>query len=297
MCVLTPLGNCRWNVISYLSDAPYFGAVMRCSTILSTLGAVFLAVSGPATAQSLEGIVEAHVLPGSRLADGGHLAAIELRLAPGWKTYWRSPGEGGIPPQFDWDSSLNVATVAPHWPVPEVYWQNGLRSIGYEAVVTVPIRVTPDTANQPITLSGDMLIGVCEEVCVPVTLRIDAELPPVAAEMHPRISAALSDRPLTADEAGVATVACRIEPIEDGMRVAYSVAMPPMGGTEEAVVEFADPTVWVAEASADRDGGELTVIADLVPSHAAPFALSRENLRLTVFGNGGAVDIRGCSAG
>lgn len=292
---MTPLENCRRNVISYCSAASYFGGMLRNST---TLVAAFAALTAaPLGAQSLDAIVEAQVLPGSRMADGEHLAAIELRLAPGWKTYWRAPGEGGIPPQFDWDASTNVATVAPHWPVPQVYWQNGLRSIGYDTVVTVPIRVTPDAAGQPMTLSGDVLIGVCEDVCVPVTLRIDAVLPPVATEMNPRISAALSDRPLTAGEAGVATVACRVEPISDGMRVAYSVDMPSMGGTEEAVVEFADPTVWVAEASADRDGGALTVIADLVPSDAAPFALSREDLRLTVFGDGGAVDIRGCSAG
>lgn len=260
-------------------------------------GALALSLSGPSVAQSLENIVEAHVLPGARMASGGHMAAIELRLAPGWKTYWRSPGEGGIPPDFDWSGSDNVHTIRPHWPVPEVYWQNGLRSIGYESVVTVPIAVTPNNESHSITLSGDMRIGVCEEVCVPVTLRIEAVLPNETGDMNPRITAALSDRPLTADEAGVMEAVCEIAPISDGMRVAYRVAMPPMGGVEEAVVEFADPTVWVAEPSATRDGNRLRVVADLVPNSAAPFAMAREDLRLTVFGTGGAVDIRGCSAG
>ncbi|MEL6644513.1 MAG: protein-disulfide reductase DsbD domain-containing protein [Pseudomonadota bacterium] len=271
----------------------------RLSSIASAcLGAAFACFAPAAsTAQSLDGIVEAHVLPGARLASGGHMAAIELRLAPGWKTYWRSPGEGGIPPDFDWSGSQNVAMIQPHWPVPEVYWQNGLRSIGYQSVVTVPILVMPDVAGGEISLSGDMRIGVCEEVCVPVTLRIEAVLPAVTGDMNPRIAAALSDRPMTADEAGVGAVTCKIAPIADGMRVTYSVAMPVMGGQEEAVVEFADPTVWVAEPSARRDGGQLLVVAELVPSDAAPFALARDDLRLTVFGNGQAVDIRGCSAG
>lgn len=293
---LTPLRFCRRNVISHRRAASYFGAMTHKPTIFA--GAILaLWAAAPLTAQSLDDIVEAQVLPGARLEAGTHLAAIELRLAPGWKTYWRSPGEGGIPPHFDWSDSSNMAAIAPHWPVPQVYWQNGMRSIGYDTVVTVPLQVTPGARGEAITLAGDMMIGVCEEVCVPVTLRIDAVLPPEEASVNPRISAALSDRPMTVGEAGVGAVTCQITPISDGMRVAYSVAMPSMGGTEEAVVEFADPTVWVAEASAKRDGGELTVVADLVPAEAAPFSMSRDDLRLTVFAGGTAVDIPDCSAG
>ncbi len=271
-----------------------FGAMMFRPLISAAIGCFVLVQ--PSVALDLEEIVTARALPGAPQPDGTHIAGLEIQLAPGWKTYWRQPGEGGIPPRFNWADSENIGVIEPHWPVPEISWQNGIRSIGYEGRVTIPLRVSPSAEGAPMRLAGEIQIGVCEEICIPVTLRINTDLGG-GVELVPALAAALSDRPMQPAEADVREVACEITPVADGMRVVYSVSMPALGGEEEAAIEFADPAVWVTEPVASRDGGELSVSAELVPPETAPFSIARQDLRLTVFGASGAVDIQGCSAG
>ena len=89
-------------------------------------------------------------------SDGTRTAALHLDLAPGWKTYWRAPGDAGIPPRFDWRGSSNVGTVAITWPTPSVFDQNGMRSVGYEDVLTIPLRIEPRTPGEPVRLRAKM---------------------------------------------------------------------------------------------------------------------------------------------
>jgi DsbC/DsbD-like thiol-disulfide interchange protein len=224
------------------------------------------------------------------------VAALHIRLAPGWKTYWRSPGEAGIPPTFSWDGSQNLSAVRFQWPVPEVFETNGLRSIGYRDELVLPIFATAADPGRPIRLVGEMQLGVCDEVCVPYSLTIAAELP-VAGGTDPVVRAALADRARTAAEAGVAGVACAVEPIRDGLRLTAAIRLPSQGAGEVVAVETGSPGVWVSQSEGRRDGGTLTASVDLVPPEARPFALDRSQIRLTVLGPGRAVDIRGCPAG
>jgi len=170
-----------------------------------------LTAVAPALANPADGVVDLEILPGWRSADGTHMAALQLTLAPGWKTYWRVPGDGGIPPRFAWDGSQNLSGVGFQWPVPDVYRINNLRSIGYEGIVVIPVQLAVTNADAPVQMVGQMQIGVCEEICVPVMLDFDATLL-VSRERDPAIVAALIDRPRTAREAGVGAVACAIEP-------------------------------------------------------------------------------------
>ena len=248
-----------------------------------------------ATAQTLPDVVaEADVIPGWRTEAGTHMAGLRIRMAPGWKTYWRAPGDAGIPPQFGWAGSRNIESVRFAWPVPEIFEQNGMRSIGYSGQVILPMEVTPDAPGAPITLSAQVHIGVCEVVCIPMTLDVAHVLPPEATRPDPAIRAALADRPLDRDEARVSGVECRIEPIKDGLRLTARIDMPVMGGGETAVVELTDRLVWVAETETRREGTGLYAVTDLVPEEAQPFVLNRSALRFTVLSSGGAVDIRGC---
>ena len=130
---------------------------------------------------------------------------VRISLAPGWKTYWRAPGDAGIPPQFQWDGSQNVATAQFHWPTPGVMNQNGLRSIGYDKDVVIPVELTVPDAGAPARLRGGVLIGVCQDICVPMSFDFDAILP-VSGARDRAILAALADRPKTQAEAGIGTV-------------------------------------------------------------------------------------------
>lgn len=252
-------------------------------------------LTSPAIAQVPDNVVEGDLLTGWRGADGTHTAALRLRLAPGWKTYWRTPGDGGIPPRFDWATSENISSVSMHWPTPQVFWQNGMRSIGYDEALILPLRFRTDDPEAPIVIDGTVEIGVCEEVCVPVMLEIGGVLPADAATRDGRIAAALADRPMTREEAGVRSVSCEIEPIKDGLRLTATLDMPRIGSDENMVVEAGDPTLWVSDGVATRLDSGLTATVEIVPPDMKPFPLERSKLVFTVISGAQAVTVEGCS--
>ena len=245
---------------------------------------------------SLSDVAEVTVLPGWRTANGTHIAAIRIALAPGWKTYWRSPGEIGIPPRFSWRGSRNLASVQIHWPTPKISYTNGLRSIGYSGVTIVPIELTPKGNDQgTIALRGAIEIGVCREICVPMVVNIRIDLPQ-AGLPDAEIQASLANRPATASEAGVRSVTCEVESISDGLRITARIDIPDMGSEELAIFELPDKSIWISQAQTTRRGRNLSAIVDFVPANGAPFLLNRSDVRITILGERGAVDIKGCSA-
>lgn len=102
-------------------------------------------------------------------------AGIVVDMDDGWKTYWRNPGDGGIPPSFDWRRSRNIADVAVQFPLPTRHTDASGEAIGYFGVVVFPLLATLRDAAQPGVLGLDMFLGVCKEVCIPVSF--EANLP------------------------------------------------------------------------------------------------------------------------
>jgi DsbC/DsbD-like thiol-disulfide interchange protein len=251
--------------------------------------------AAPALATTQDEVLQASLRAGWQTEGGTHMAALDLVLAPGWKTYWRSPGDAGIPPQFDWSGSENVKSVRIHWPAPQVFETNGMRSIGYHDRLILPLEVTAIDPGQPVRLSVAMDLGVCDDICLPASFAVTGDLAPPGAP-DAGISAALAARAATAKEAGVGRVACTVDAIDDGLRLLARIALPDPGLPEVVAVETGDPAVWVAEALVERQGGELVAVTELVPPDGAPFALDRSGVTLTILAGGRAVEVRGCPA-
>lgn len=256
-----------------------------------------LAFTLPAGATPYDGAVKLEILPGWRLADGTHVAGLRLKLADGWKTYWRAPGDAGIPPLFDWRRSKNLSNAEIIWPTPEVFSQNGMRSVGYKKDVILPVRITPSRGADNIRLRGQVDIGICKDICVPSRLKFDATLPANTVKPVPAIAAALAARPYSRDEAGVLSVRCVLTPQDQGFGLTATVRMPSAGGTEYAVVETNNPQIWVHEATTSRRGNDLTIKTELVHVAAESFFIDRSAIRITVLGSKHSVDIRGCVSG
>lgn len=249
--------------------------------------------TSPAQAQIPDDVATLDVRPGWRQSNGTHMAALDIDLAEGWKTYWRSPGDGGIPPRLMLEPNPNIRSVRIAWPVPQVFFQNGLRSVGYTNGVVLPLAVQTLSKSAPATLKGRIEIGVCEDICIPVTFPIDIELPATGKD-DPTIRAALADRPIPGRDAGVSSARCSVIPIADGLRVSATVEMPQLAKTEATVLELMGQQVWISEAETERSGTRLVATAEMVPPDGQPFALDRSTVRITVIGGGRAVDIRGC---
>jgi len=252
-----------------------------------------LATSAAAFTQA--DLVQAELLPGWRNDDGRHMAALAITLAPGWKTYWRSPGEAGIPPLLDFGGSGNLQSVRLHWPSPDVFDVNGLQTIGYHDRLILPIEMTPDQAGQPIDIRLNVDLGVCRDICVPAQLNLTAILPS-QSKADPVIRAALASGPISAKDAGLTKIDCAVAPIKDGLTMTTRISMPSLGPDEAVVIEPADGTIWVSQSNVRRDGATLTATTELVPPHGAPFALDRSTLRITIVGQSGAVEVTGCPA-
>lgn len=261
----------------------------RCLAVLSLLAAT------PSFASDTTGLARVELRPGWRMADGSHMAALHIVLEPGWKTYWRAPGDVGIPPQFDWSGSGNIASVQASWPTPDVFFEQGMRSVGYKSEVVIPLHITARSAAPRIRLSGKMQIGVCKDICIPANLSFQATLPATATRPDPMIAAAMTDRPYTASEAGVRRVSCTFQPAQDGGVVLHAaIDMPSAGGPEHVVIEAGNPNIWVAEPDSRRSGDVLHSATRMMHVDGRSFLLDRSALRFTVIGTARAVDIQGC---
>lgn len=116
-----------------------------------------------------------------RLLDGGrdgsdYLAALEISLAPGYLTYWRSPGDAGFAPVLDWSASKNIADVSVSWPAPERLLEADSIVYGFHNQVILPLRITPKVAGEAVKLNLSLQYGVCKDICIPVDAKASLAL-------------------------------------------------------------------------------------------------------------------------
>jgi len=124
---------------------------------------------------------------------GGRMfrAGVEIKLKEGWKTYWRYPGDSGVPPVLDFSRSQNVKAVTVLYPAPTRFPDGaGGNSIGYKDVVTLPLHVVPQDAAKPVTLNLKLDYAVCEKLCVPAEAKLELLLTGVANANDATLSAA-----------------------------------------------------------------------------------------------------------
>lgn len=121
------------------------------------------------------------------------IAGIELEMPPGWKTYWRNPGDAGIPPSFDWSQSGNVAAASVLYPAPRRLVDKSGTTIGYMDRVTFPVRIDVKDASQPVTLRVTVGYGVCKDICVPGEAQLAIDIDTAASLTLPAALATALD--------------------------------------------------------------------------------------------------------
>lgn len=257
--------------------------------------ALIACLAGAAPALAQPDVLEANLRAGWTLDNGNQMVAFQMTLLDGWKTYWRAPGDSGIPPYFDWAGSRNVKSVKFHWPRPEVFTVGGLQTIGYSHELILPVEVVPMDPSQPVELKAAVDLGVCSDICVPVSFAVAAQLPRPGAKDE-AIGSALRKRPSTAREAGVASAHCTISPNAKGLTLTAVLTVPSAGGDEVVVVESGVAGVWVSPADVTRTGRELRAVVDMVGPGGAPIALQRDAILVTVLGKHRAIEVMGCAA-
>jgi DsbC/DsbD-like thiol-disulfide interchange protein len=146
--------------------------------LLPALG-LLLALYGPAAAADwVAGAKSQTRLIDGGFHDGARYAGAQVRLSGEAVTYWRDPGEAGVPPTFDFAGSDNVAEAEAVYPQPERIDEEGQQAFGYRADVLFPIRVAPVDPRKPITLALNLDYAVCEKICIPAHAQLSLILPP-----------------------------------------------------------------------------------------------------------------------
>jgi DsbC/DsbD-like thiol-disulfide interchange protein len=124
------------------------------------------------------------------------LGGVAVQLDPGWKTYWRTSGDSGVPPCFDFSKSDNVEAVTVLWPAPTKFDDGaGGFSLGYHDQVVLPLRIVPKVNDKPVTLRANINYAVCEKICIPVEASTELTFASVASTEDSVLFAALDTVP------------------------------------------------------------------------------------------------------
>jgi len=158
------------------------------------------------------------------------LGGIAFQLQDGWKTYWRTPGDSGVPPRFDFSKSDNVEAVTVMWPAPRQFDDGaGGTSLGYKHQVVLPLRIVAKNPDKPLTLRADINYAVCERLCVPVEAKAELTFASVASTEDGALTEALNAVPKPANLGDPNPVTIR-DVKRDGNNVLVDVATPETKG-------------------------------------------------------------------
>ncbi|MDN5000204.1 protein-disulfide reductase DsbD domain-containing protein [Bradyrhizobium sp. GCM10027634] len=181
-----------------LTRVPLHAAIAVATTLLASSVAT-VAHADDASPWQRDGHSAVRLLAGSR-SGAVLLGGIAVQLQPGWKTYWRTPGDSGVPPRFDFSKSDNVEAVTVMWPAPQKFDDGaGGHSIGYHDQIVLPLRIVAKAADKPVTLRAEINYAVCEKLCIPVEANVELGFNNVASTEDANLRTALDTVPKPAN--------------------------------------------------------------------------------------------------
>ncbi|MCY4300663.1 MAG: protein-disulfide reductase DsbD family protein [Aestuariivita sp.] len=264
--------------------------------VLIPITLLFLGSARVESAQtSLQDIIDFDILDGGSPSPKTFRAGFRIDLATGWKTYWRTPGEAGLPPHIDFSKSTNLKTQNIIWPSPQIFYENDLRFYGYEDELVLPIDFLPVDPEVPIRLKGEIGIGVCKNICIPATFAFDYSLDP-DRPAHPAVAAAYAKRPLSASEANIEDVICQFTPLKRGLKVTTEIHIPGTDPETLAVIEPNYPHIWSFDTTTEHRDETLIASSIFMHERLVNFAVDRSKIRITIIGDNHAIEINGCGA-
>ena len=240
------------------------------------------------------GLKSVDIIRGWRQSDDIHIAAINIKLEDGWKTYWRVPGIGGIAPMLNWEKSKNIKNISQIWPTPNIYNEYGLQTIGYKDELLLPLQIQPIDKKQPIHLSITIDFGICSDVCVPIQTSVEEKLPERTSFGKKNILDTLEKTILSGNKSLFKIVKCNIIPIKDGFEVnAFFEGLTSFDKDTLGVVEYpVKQNGWINQKASLVSGNQLNVHATVY--NKSIHFIDRSDLTLTIFTKNKAFEFGGC---
>lgn len=180
------------------------------------------------------------LLAGTNRGGNGPLrAGIEIKMEPGWKTYWRYPGDSGVPPHFDFSGSDNLKSATVLYPAPHLFNDETGQTLGYKDRVILPLAVLPQQQGKPVRLRVKIDYAVCEKLCVPAEGRAELTLAATNSTQDSALAAAEARVPKQVTTAQLGLTARRVT---NGTKsLVYVDLGAPAGNPVELFVEGPTP--------------------------------------------------------
>ena len=241
------------------------------------------------------GLVSAKITDGWIEKDQKLIFGLKIDLNKNWKTYWRLPGNAGLKPLFTFDKSENVFAAKIMWPSPIIFGEENLSSIGYKDSVLLPLEVTPIDTSKPIKLEIQADIGLCEDVCIPVTLNVSYFATPGQNQENYEILGAILSEPIKSDDIGFQPPQCIIKNGELIMGFNEKNVKTGIENIELFVIEVGSSVFYVNSKKAYVFDDRITVSTKNSVETELPGVISRETVKTTIIGSNQSLEFVGCS--
>jgi len=229
--------------------------MLRAATLISVTLATAPAFAAATAWQELTPGARVRLISSDALADGATVAGIELQLPEGANTYWRIPGDSGIPTEIDLSASTDVSAPELLWPYPRIENTGGYRDLVYRGSIVLPVRLK---AGPGAMLDASLMLGVCSDICVPVkahlSLPLDFTKPDAAQSI--RLDQALADAPAAWDQPNGPFGAVTVSADDKSLEIA---APDPAIDPNSVIADVGDPAILFSAPQKSPDGAIWTL--------------------------------------
>lgn len=256
------------------------------------IAALCLAAAGaPCAAQpAQEGASAWSAAPKSRarlvsaglVENGVHRAGVEIALEGNALTYWRNPGDAGVPPDFDFSGSSNLAQATVSYPAPERHDEDGSEVFGWRRSVIFPLAVRAKEADKPVTVTLNLRYAACEKICIPSEGRMVLTFAP-AQKPSPHAARIEEWMARAPKPAALSNASFTLEPLAGMDKPAWRVRVTPPEAGSDLFAEGQDG--WFFDTRASTGGGFKLVLSERPPGGA-----NVTSVRLTLRRPSGAVE-------
>ena len=292
-----PSGRVRgYNVAMILSAHRIAECLRHAAALVAGLAGV-LSIA-PASAQQGDGWVEGEFARSRLVADyvnlptegpGTIFLGWEVVMPPGWKTYWRTPGEAGRPPVFNWQGSINLATADVLFPLPERFELFDVQNLGYAERLLLPIRIMPAIPGAPISVKATVDFLICKDICVPMKAEYQLDLPVAdAAEIRSAMaddiyaSVAMVPRSPQKSANGMAVRGARVYGPAGNQRLTIDIEGPELLSAADVFVEAGPGVMFDAPRRALVGDGTRAQLTFSAGDYSGELDLRGRTLTLTV---------------
>jgi DsbC/DsbD-like thiol-disulfide interchange protein len=229
-------------------------------------------------------------------AQGWAYAGVQVQLSKGWKTYWRSPGDTGMPPSFDWSGSSNLDKAEVLFPAPNLYKDAYSVAIGYKSEVVLPVRISAKDPSKPVEVKLRFGYGLCEQICVPGEADLKLVLQPRQTGFTDLLSRYQQKVPVPVERLGQTANGYAIRQIDlqlDGPKphIDIEAQLPPGSPAPQLFAEASNGYYMPQPTQLDVQTGLAHYRIDL--THAdPPQQLKGQKLALTLAGKNGGIEYR-----